>query len=279
MQAANGEASATTIDLDAYLHRIKLSTPPHADLATLRAIIAAHVAAIPFENLDPFLGITPALDIASVQRKLVQGGRGGYCFEQNRLLGAALRAIGFTVSDLGARVLSGLPADAMPARTHMILRVELDGESWLVDAGYGGSTPTAPLRLVADVVQPTPHEPFRLQRQQGDWELSVCIAGEWKPMYRCDMQPQYAIDYEVSNYWVATRAESKFVANLFAARAPSGRRLALHNRQFTEYRPDGARTQRTLAGAGEIRTVLQREFLIRLPDHPDLYRRLDALPA
>jgi len=157
-----------SIDLQAYLARIGVRAPvAPLDLQTLRAIIAAHVATIPFENLDPFLGISPALDIASVQRKLVHDHRGGYCFEQNRLLSDALRAIGFQVTDLAARVLWGQAEDAITARTHMLLRVEADGKSWLADCGFGGNTPTGPLEFVPDIEQTTPHEPFRLIRQPG----------------------------------------------------------------------------------------------------------------
>lgn len=152
--------AAARIDLAAYLQRIDVAAPVAADMATLRAIVRAHTNAIPFENLDPFLGTPVDLEFAAIQRKLVHDGRGGYCFEQNRLLGEALREIGFAVTDLGARVLWGQPDDAVTARSHMLLRIDLAGEAWLVDVGFGGSTPTAPLRFVADAVQQTPHEPF-----------------------------------------------------------------------------------------------------------------------
>lgn len=279
MQSPNREMPDASIDLHAYLERIGIRTPVAPDLQTLRAITAAHVATIPFENLDPFLGVSPALDIASVQRKLVCDGRGGYCFEQNRLLSDALRAIGFQVIDLAARVLWGQPEDAITARTHMLLRVEGDGKSWLADVGFGGNTPTGPLELVPDVEQATPHEPFRLiRRDDSDWRLQLFAANAWQTLYRFDLQPQFAADYRVSNWWTSTHPESHFVTGLTAARAPAGRRLALHNRQFTEHVADGATTKRSLATTAEIRAVLQDEFLIRLPQHPDLDRKLDSLP-
>lgn len=273
------ESPAESIDLPAYLERIGLRQPVAPDLQTLRTIIAAHVAAIPFENLDPFLGISPALDIASVQRKLVHDGRGGYCFEQNRLLSDALRAIGFEVTDLAARVLWGQPEDAITARTHMLLRVDADGKSWLADAGFGGNTPTAPLTLVADVEQATPHEPFRLiLRDDGDWRLQLFAADAWQTLYRFNLQPQYPADYRVSNYWTSTHPDSHFVTGVSAARAPAGRRLTLRNRQFTEHFAGGTSTKWTLATTAEIRSVLQDEFLIRLPENPQLDQSLQRLP-
>lgn len=279
MFATPESGNDTTLDLDAYLDRIGFAASVAPNLQTLRAIITAHVATIPFENLGPFLGISPALDIASVQRKLVRDHRGGYCFEQNRLLSDALRAIGFNVTDLAARVLWGQPEDAITARTHMLLRVEAEGKPWLADVGFGGNTPTGPLQLVPDIEQATPHEPFRLiRRDDSDWRLQLFAADAWQTLYRFDLQPQFPADYRVGNWWTSTRPDSHFVTSLTAARAPAGRRLALRNRQFAEHSTHGISTKRTLATTAEIRAVLQDEFLIRLLQHPDLDRKLDNLP-
>src|SRR5689334_21061726 len=98
------------IDLDAYLARIGYEGPAAPNLATLRRLHELHPRAIPFENLSPFIGETPSLDPASLQAKLVRGGRGGWCFEQNLLFGLALEAIGFEVTRLAARVRMGVPA-------------------------------------------------------------------------------------------------------------------------------------------------------------------------
>ena len=272
-------APTESIDLHAYLERIGTRTPVAPNLQTLRTIIAAHVATIPFENLDPFLGISPALDIASVQRKLVRDGRGGYCFEQNRLLSDALRAIGFQVTDLAARVLWGQSEDAITARTHMLLRVEAEGKFWLADVGFGGNTPTGPLQLVPDIEQTTPHESFRLiRRDDNDWRLQLFAADAWQTLYRFDLQPQFPADYRIGNFWTSTNPDSHFVTGLTAARAPAGRRLTLRNRQFAEH-AGGATTKRTLATTAEIRAVLQDEFLIRLPADPKLDQKLDRLSA
>jgi N-hydroxyarylamine O-acetyltransferase len=267
------------IDLHAYLERIGLRQPVAPNLQTLRGVISAHVASIPFENLDPFVGISPALDIASVQRKLVREGRGGYCFEQNRLLSDALRAIGFQVTDLAARVLWGQPEDAITARTHMLLRVEADGKSWLADAGFGGNTPTGPLQFVPDIEQSTPHEPFRLiRRDDSDWRLQLFAADAWQTLYRFDLQPQFPADYRVSNYWTSTNPDSHFVTGISAARAPAGRRLTLRNRQYVEHITGGATSKRTLATTAETRAVLQDELLLRLPGDPKLDKLLGHLP-
>ena len=74
------------LDLDAYLKRIGYTGDGRPTLATLQAIHLRHATAIPFENLTPLLHQPVRLDLASLQHKLIQSGRGGYCFEQNLLL-------------------------------------------------------------------------------------------------------------------------------------------------------------------------------------------------
>ena len=76
----------------AWLRRIGYDGPRAPTLATLCGVVAAHAAAIPYETVDPLLGHPPSLDVADLQRKIVEGGRGGYCFELNTLLRAGLRA-------------------------------------------------------------------------------------------------------------------------------------------------------------------------------------------
>src|SRR5215467_3806047 len=78
------------IDLDRYFARIGYHGPRDATLATLHGIANAHVQAIPFENLDVLLGRPIDLELAAIQRKLIDDRRGGYCFEQNSLLLAVL---------------------------------------------------------------------------------------------------------------------------------------------------------------------------------------------
>src|SRR3546814_16773672 len=83
-----------SIDVNAYLRRIGWHGATTADLTTLRALAIAHIAAIPFENLDPLLGMPVSLELPALEQKLVHAGRGGYCFEQNLLFAAALRPPG-----------------------------------------------------------------------------------------------------------------------------------------------------------------------------------------
>jgi N-hydroxyarylamine O-acetyltransferase len=94
-------------DLAGYLRRVEYEGPLEPTGEVLRAVHLAHATHIPFENLDILMGRPIRLDLASLQAKLVHGGRGGYCFEQNSLLAAVLEEIGFPVTRLAARVRYG----------------------------------------------------------------------------------------------------------------------------------------------------------------------------
>jgi N-hydroxyarylamine O-acetyltransferase len=263
-------------DLAAYLDRIGYGGTTAAERATLAEIVALHAAAIPFENLDPLLGIPTRLDTESLVAKLVRGGRGGYCFEQNGLLRLVLEQLGFTVTGLAARVLWMQPDDAVTARSHKVLLVALPEGPAIVDVGFGGNTLTGALDLVADVEQATPHEDFRLFARDGEWRQQVHIGGEWRTTYRFDLHPQLAIDYEPINWWTATSPNSHFTKMLTAARALPGKRLTLRNRELAEH-VAGSTEQRVLASAGEACDVLRDLFGIRIADRAAVEARIAAV--
>lgn len=83
------------IDLDAYFKRIGFSGARAPSLEALDGIVLRHVKSIPFENLDVLLGRPIDLDDAAIEKKLIHEKRGGYCFEQNTLLLAVLKQLGF----------------------------------------------------------------------------------------------------------------------------------------------------------------------------------------
>ena len=264
-------------ELDAYLQRIGHTGICATSLETLTTIHHAHACSIAFENLDPWLGVPVHLDPAAVHNKLVHGQRGGFCYEHNTLLGAALRMLGFSVTDLAARALWNMPSETIRPRTHMLLLVDLDSHRYVVDAGFGGMTLTAPLRLDLSTPQATPHGPFRLQPTPTDRVLQAEVAGEWKPVYRFDLQPQLHSDYEMASWYLCNHPDSMFRQLLMAARpGPAGRHV-LRDRQLTLHRLDGTNETRTLATSAELREALQGVFGIDLSAVSSLDQRFNPL--
>lgn len=257
------------LDLAAYFARIGYDGPAEPTLEVLRAVHRLHPEAIPFENLDPFLNRPVDLELPALQQKLVQGRRGGYCYEHGLLFMEVLKELGFKVSGLGARVLWNVPEGTVTARSHMLLRVDLDDRIWLADVGFGGLTQTSPLLLQPEVEQQTPHEPLRLATADGYFRLEAKVADAWQKLYRFDLHELFAVDYAVSNYFLSTNPTSQFRTRLIAARALPTGRLALMNNRLTVHRLHGPTERRELANAEELCEVLETQFGIELPDHAD----------
>jgi N-hydroxyarylamine O-acetyltransferase len=251
-------------------------------MSALQDLTLAHTRTIPFENLNALLRRPVRLDIESIQKKLVHDGRGGWCFEHNLLFGTVLTAMGYTVTGLSGRVVWNVPAGVVRGRSHMVLLVTLPDGPYIVDVGFGGSTPTAPLRLQAGSEQATPHEPFRLTTVDGGFLLEAKIDNNWKGLYIFDLQPQVLGDYEIPNWYLCNHPESHFLSAVVAARVDAGRRYALRNAEFATYFPRQAAERRTLTSGAEIRQVLEDIFHIQVPREPEVeevFARLAGLPA
>ncbi|MEO7862663.1 MAG: arylamine N-acetyltransferase [Nitrospirales bacterium] len=269
----------TSIDLDAYFQRIGYEGERTPTLETLQAIQLRHAETIAFENLNALTRWPVRLDIESLQQKLVRDGRGGYCYEQNLLFSHVLKAIGFQVTGLAARVLWNEPDGAITPRSHMLLCVELNEKPYIADVGFGILTPTGPLRLELDVEQATPHEPFRLTRAGQEFVMQAKIRGDWKTLYRFDLQEQFLSDYEVSNWYVSTHPDSIFFNGLMTARPATDCRYALRNNEFAVHHLNGSTDRRILTSVAEMRETLERAFRITLPNAPELDAALARLTA
>jgi N-hydroxyarylamine O-acetyltransferase len=251
------------IDLDAYCARVGYDGPREATLETLRALHLLQPQAIAFENLDPLLKRPVRLDPASLEGKLVHDGRGGYCFEQNLLFGHVLRALGFKVQEATARVRWSVPPGVHTPRVHALLIVEAEGESYLVDVGFGGNVATSPLVLKSRDEQKTPHEPFRLVEEDHRLVVEAKIAGEWTSLYATDLAESIPADFEMGNWFTSAHPESIFVNGLLAARADPDRRYALFNNALSTHKLNGGTEKRKL-NARELRDALGDLFKIRL---------------
>jgi N-hydroxyarylamine O-acetyltransferase len=271
-------SSDTSIDLSAYLARIGYDGPRTPTLETLRAIQLLHPQAIAFENLNPLLALPVRLDIDSLQQKLIRSPRGGYCFEHNGLLFQALQALGFRVTGLAARVVWNQPDPSVTtARSHMVLKVELEEGTYIADVGFGMS-PTAPLRLTPGIAQETPHESFRLLERDGVYTLQCNLKGhQWVSFYLFDLQEQAPVDYQVANHYVSTWPTSHFVTSLIAARATAYGRLGLRNNKLSIHRNGGESEQRVLTSAAEISAALRELFGVVVPDEAAFAAKLARL--
>lgn len=253
-------------DLDAYFARVGYDGPREATLPVLHALTHAHATSIPFENLAVLLGHGIDLDPAAVERKLVHQRRGGYCFEQNSLLLHVLAAIGFEVRPISARVRWQRPRDFIPPRTHLFLRVEIDGASWLTDVGVGGLSLTGALPLDESGRElTTPHETRRIVREGGRLFHQVRIGAEWLDVCEFTLEEMPPIDRELANWFTSAHPQSHFKSRLVVARATRDGRLSILNHEFTRRDRRGQADTVAIRDAEELLGILDEHFGLRFP--------------
>ena len=273
----------TSLDprLSAYLRRIGLDERPTADREGLKRLLAAHRRSIPFENLDIPLGRGIVIDRDSVFDKLVTRGRGGYCFEQNGLFSAMLAASGLANRPLLARVWLQVAEDQVPPRTHVLLLVDCDAESWIADAGFGGSF-VPPLPLIDGAEARTPdgasHRLRRLAPEDGfadEWLLEragpvaatdgrAAAHEDWQPQYSFELGRVAPEDLEQCNHWTSTRPGTRFTTlHVVSLVLPDGF-AAMTDRRLTVYR--GGETEfRAIEDAADYARTLGDLFGLLIP--------------
>ena len=268
-----GELQPDALDLEGYLERIGYSGNQQPVHAVLEAIHLAHATHIPFENLDILLQRPIRLDLASLQAKLVSGGRGGYCFEQNLLFSAVLQRLGFSVTQLAARVL--YRSRRKHPRTHMLLLVDVEGATWLADVGFGLEGLLLPVPFGSQREARQFGWTYRVVEANGEWTLQSSRNGSWMDLYSFSLEPCLAVDFEPANHYSATHPGSRFVRTLAVQLPAPEVRYMLRNRELVLDR--GATvTRRMLADDDELLAVLAETFGLRFPAGTRFGYREDA---
>ncbi|MFF5703903.1 arylamine N-acetyltransferase [Streptomyces sp. NPDC012794] len=264
--------SGDELDLGAYLERIGLGTETgrvarelRPDLETLYEVHRAHTATIPFESLDVLLGRPVALEVEAIEDKLVRARRGGYCYEQNSLLAAALERIGYEVSGRGAR--NRTRGDSLPAVTHAMLVVTVEGEPWLCDAGFGymGPREPVPLARTGREVRQGPWAYAVHEEEDGVLVLRTRRGEEWRDLYAFSPQRYHPVDYVVLNHYSSTHPRSAFLGKTLVQLPGDTVRTTLVDHELMRLHPDG-RTEREAVASDRLLALLGREFGLRLPE-------------
>ncbi|HWD55792.1 MAG TPA: arylamine N-acetyltransferase [Acidimicrobiales bacterium] len=248
--------------LPAYLDRIGLAGSPAPGLAEIHR---AHATTIPFENFDPHAGIPVSLDLGHLEDKMVTRGRGGYCFEHNLLLGAALDSLdGFEVAPMLARVRLGPEGSPRPLN-HLLLRVSDRDGTWLADVGFGGGGLLDPLPFAAGPETGQSGWRYRLVEQGPELVLQVFQDDAWTDMYGFVPEPAEAIDIAVNNWYTATHPESDFVKGIIVGRRFAERCLSLFvfEQAVVVERPVGGASAVAEVARTDVPALLAERFGVR----------------
>lgn len=261
------------MELDRYLDRIGYAGPYAVDEATLHAVVAAHTMAIAYENLDVFLERPVTTDVPAALRKIVDQGRGGWCYEMNGALGWALAEIGFAVT----RMVGAVNEEAFGPETrgnHLVLRVDLD-ETWIVDAGLGGAL-VHPFLLVEGPFEQAWRQ-FRVEHVDGaHWRFhnrpgAMPASFDWIDA-PADEQRLALVCQQLQD-----DADSLFRQNLLAIHSTPDTSTVLMGKVLVDTRT-GAKQE--LTSEGHLMDVLTTHFGLSLPDDcSGLWERVEARHA
>ena len=263
------------MDIERFLKRIGITSLPDSPHSRLREIHRAMTQSVPFENLAILEGRQIDLAPTALFLKVVEQGRGGYCFELNALLAEVCESLGYKVERLLGRVWSsGAPS---PPLTHMALRVMVDHQYYLCDAGFGGGTLRDPLLWNFHAVANQTPDSYCLEEADNQEVMLSRLSGStWKHLYSvlpCPVRPQ---DFIPANYFTSTHPDSFFTQAPVAALTTAEGRITLRGRLFRRVGATGE-YERELASFDEFINVLCGDFGLTGLNVPLLKRRLSGL--
>jgi N-hydroxyarylamine O-acetyltransferase len=217
--------------LDLYFERIRYSGSPQVNLQTLRDLHLLHLQHIPYENIDVFCHQGVKLYRETLTRKILLRNRGGYCFEQNGLFSMALTELGFKSHANMARVHRNRPEPG--GRTHHINLVDLEGQTWVCDVGFGGSGFREPLILRADVEVEQLGEIYRLHESaEHGFYLQKKVGEEWQPLYTFKVERALPIDLHMANFYTSKSPDHVFLDAIMGTRMTDRGRVTLLDHTF-----------------------------------------------
>lgn len=244
--------------VEAYLERIGYSGSRALTAETLHGLQLAHLLTVPFENLSIHAGEPIVLEEEPLFKKVVDRRRGGFCYELNGLFAGLLRALGFEVEMLSARV-ARAGGGYTPEFDHMTLVVTLE-RPWLVDVGFG-DTFRHPLRLDERAEQLQPGGAYLLRVEGDSVELRERKpGGDWKPQLRFTPKPHDLGAFQLRCDWHRTSRQSHFRRGRVCSRATPTGRVTLSEMQLIETTLEGERSESTLSDETSRRRVLSETF-------------------
>ncbi|HZC71263.1 MAG TPA: arylamine N-acetyltransferase [Jatrophihabitans sp.] len=249
--------------VSAYLARIGASRQAPS-VAYLRDLHLRHLQTVPFENLDIHLDRRISLAVPDLYAKVVDGLRGGFCYELNGLFAALLCGLGYHVVSYACRVQS--PDALGPLFDHLALSVAAPNSSdrWLADVGFGRHS-AYPLRLGVVGDQHDPNGVFRLEeRECGDIEVLL----DGVVQYRIETRPRMLTDFDPTCWWQQTWPGSHFRAGPVCSRlTDSGGMITLADRVLISTEA-GERIETTLASDADVLAAYREHFGMNLERVP-----------
>ncbi len=216
-----------TMNINEYFERINYSGSAEPTLDTLAKLQKQHFLNVPFENLDIKNEIEIKLDLDRIYSKVVENGRGGFCYELNGLFYELLKAIGFDSKMVSARVFNPEKKEFGAEFDHMVIITELDGGQYISDVGFGEFA-FNPLKIELNTIQEDPRGEFKIEKyDHGHLLVSFNEDGNWIPKYIFSQQPRYLSEYSGMCRFHQTSPESHFTGRRLCSIATENGRITI----------------------------------------------------
>lgn len=255
----------TPAEADAYLSRIGARAPEAPTREALASLHRAHLLAVPFENLDIWLGRPVRLERNALVGKVIGARRGGYCYELNGLFALLLRRLGYAVDLVSARVATadGGLTDEFDHVALVVSGGRLDGPV-LADVGFGEGF-VEPLPLHDGFERPERGHAVGLAWRGDTWAYRERRDGEdWRDRFVFTTTPRLLSDFAERNEWQQSSPQSHFTRSRVASLlTPEGRLTLSGNRLITT--THGRREESELPNEHAVRATLADCFRIVLP--------------
>ena len=222
-------------ETERYLRRIGVDDqvgPPSLEL--LGTLQVAHMVHVPFENLHVYHRRGPRTDAEWSVPKIVADRRGGWCFEVNGAFATLLRSIGFQAHHVSCQVWESSSDEWGPVFDHLATMVELDGERWFVDVGFGDNClqplavaaverPSVPRSVrTAVVTDATRVDHLVLDELMPVNDTAESTNNRWEPQLRVRLEPTTLSRFEARSIHLQTFPGLSWQEKPFATRALDG---------------------------------------------------------
>lgn len=245
---------------DKYIRVLELERR-QPDLGFLSDITLRHVAQFAFSSVGPLLGDDLPLDIESLYQRIVVKRRGGYCFEQNGLLQAMFEELGFSVNLYLGRVIYN--QDIHPGLTHRITLVEIDGNRYIADVGFGPLGPQLPVSLSGE----ESHENFRVfrieERHPGEFHMQTLKDGGFYSLYKFELSRYGQADCEVGHFYSHKHPKATFVNHLVVSKIMDHEVRSLRNHEFWVITESGEQ-RITIDDGSQLQMILNTQFGVKV---------------
>lgn len=257
-----------------YLEVLGMEPDITPDKETLDELVLRHQSTIPFQTVSLHrTGTVPSNDSQDIFDKVVHRRLGGYCFELNKAFFELLIALGYDARPVISRAVRG--RDSRMPINHRGMLVDIDGDTYSVDVGFGGPMPAGAMKLEEGLEQLIEGDTYIAEKGGDAWWKIDRITKASKDLYddgaperrQTELEvytiPVEEIDFDSMNHFFSqpgTLFHDREIANL---RIPGGY-YGLMDNVFTK-RANGEKEVIELDSQEAVDQVLEEYFGIVNP--------------